>query len=279
MRRLKPIGLILLAVAIILWLAACALLLANRASLIYPFRPGVDASRVVGIPGARAVTIRATDGSQLITWVVPPTRTDVVVLFFMGNAGHLPANGARIAELVHQGHGVVALNYRGAGGAEGEPSERVLKADAITLYDQLDALIGQTVPAAHRIVYGTSLGAAVAVQLAANRPSAGVILGAPFAQLCETGAYHYPLIPVCWILPDNRWNSIGVIGQINAPLLVLHGAQDTVIPISQAERLFAAASEPKSFIRYPEGRHSDLRLYGSGIAVNDWIDRVILKTE
>lgn len=269
-------GLLALVSVMSIWVLACAMLIANRADLIYAFRPGVDASRVVELPNGQITKVSAKDGTELTVWFVPPTRTGLVVLFFMGNAGHLPASATRLAQLVHQGHGVAALNYRGAGGAPGEPSEEAITEDAVVLYDALDAIMGDRIPVESRVIYGTSLGSAVSVQLAARRPSGGVVLGAPFARLCEAGQHHYPYIPVCWILPDNRWASIDRIAQIDAPLLILHGERDDVIPISQAEKLFDAAREPKSFIRYPEGRHADLRLYGSGIAIMEWLDETVL---
>jgi fermentation-respiration switch protein FrsA (DUF1100 family) len=182
----------------------------------------------------------------------------------MGNGGSLPSHGPLLAEFAGQGFGVVALNYRGAGGAPGKPSQAALTADALALYDQLDAIVGRPVPATRRVIYGTSLGAALAVQLAAKRPSAGVVLESPFNRLCEVAQFHYPIFPACLLLPYERWNSAGRIGEVAAPVLILHGAADETIPLSQGQALLTAAREPKRLIIYPGAGHNELFQHGAG---------------
>ena len=242
------------------YVLVCVLLIVFARTLIYPFAPGVDASEPMDLPGAEAVTFEAADGTPLIAWIVPPAPGRPVVLSFMGNGGSLPAHAALLAGLAERGLGIAALNYRGAGGAPGSPTQPALIADALTLYDRLDALLGEAVPPARRVIHGTSLGAAVAVQLAAERAAAAVVLDSPFRRLCEVGRIHYPIFPVCLLLPYERWNSAARIGQIDAPLLVLHGTEDAVIPVSQGRALFAEAREPKRMIVYEGGGHNDLYL-------------------
>ncbi|MEM6664002.1 MAG: alpha/beta hydrolase [Pseudomonadota bacterium] len=239
-----------------------------RHDLIYQFRDWPSADRVVGLPGAAVVQMTADDGTNILAWVARPNDTMPVVLYFMGNAGSLPSNAPRLAELVTAGYGIAALNYRGAGGAEGEPSQSALVSDGVMLAANLTELTGSTQPP---VIYGTSLGAAVAVQVAARTRSAALILETPFASLCETAQYHYPLIPACSILPDERWESIDLIAEIEAPLLVLHGDADRVIPIDHGRALFDAAGSPKQMKVYPGGRHNDLRLYGAGIDIIDFL--------
>lgn len=242
----------------IAWAAACGLLLAKRHDLIYPFRDWPDATRVSGLPGAVAETMAAADGTDLIVWRVAPRDGMPTILYFMGNAGSLPSNGPRLTEFAARGYGIVALNYRGAGGAPGQPTQAALTADAVAVHDRYAG-------AGHPpVLYGTSLGAAVAVQLAARRPAAALILETPFARLCETAEHHYPLVPACLILPDERWESAEAIRQVDAPLLILHGDADQTIPLAHGEALFEAANEPKRIRVYPGGRHNDLRLHGAG---------------
>ncbi len=181
----------------------------------------------------------------------------------MGNAGSLPSHASVMAELAAHGLGVAALNYRGAGGAPGRPSEEVLVADALALYDQLDRLLGQSVPPGRRAIHGTSLGAALAVRLAAERPSAAVVLDAPFNRLCEVAGHHYPIFPTCLLLPYEHWESGARIAGIDAPLLVLHGQRDAIIPLAQGRALFARAREPKRMVVYPEAGHNDLHQHGA----------------
>ncbi|MFK7945619.1 MAG: alpha/beta hydrolase [Paracoccaceae bacterium] len=236
----------------VVWIAACAAMLAFRHHLIYPFRDWPSAHQVSGLPGAEAVNVKAADGNPITVWRVKAHAGKPDILHFTGNAGSLPSSGPRLAELALQGYGIVAMNYRGAAGAPGSPTQIQIVSDAMAVYDAF-----ANVPP---VVYGTSLGAAVAVQLAARRPVRALVLEAPFASLCETAQTHYPVIPACWLLWDERWDSMAAIDAHTGPLLVMHGAADRVIPISQARALYSAANEPKKFIAYPEGRHNDLRL-------------------
>lgn len=247
------------------WLITCMALIVFARTLIYPFEPETSAAAPAGIPGARAKTMIARDGVAITIWVVAPRGDRPVILYFMGNAGSLASSGPRLAEFALRGFGVAALNYRGAGGTPGSPSQSALTADALTLYDALDMLVGQPVPATRRITFGTSLGAAAAVQLAARRPVGGLILETPFNRLCEVAEMRFPLFPACIMLPYERWASADLIGQVAAPILILHGDADRTIPLSQGQALFDAAREPKRLIVYPGGQHNDLRLHGAGM--------------
>ncbi len=250
-------------------LAVTGLLLARR-SLIYPFRDNVSAAHPVGLPRARAVRVDAPDGVGLVGWLVEPHPGLPLIVHFPGNAGSLPHSASRLAEFAYRGYGIAALNYRGAGGLPGEPSEAALTADALAFYDALGEITG-TAPA-ERVIYGTSLGAAVAVQVAARREARGLVLETPFARLCETAEAHFAFAPACTLMWDDRWDSIDRIGSVGMPLLVLHGDRDATIPVAQGRRLFDAAAEPKRLIVYPGGAHNDLRLFGAGIDAMDWIE-------
>ncbi|HUF88174.1 MAG TPA: alpha/beta hydrolase [Thermohalobaculum sp.] len=256
------------------WLVAALLLVVFARTLIYPFQPGLDAAEPTGLPGAEAVRLEAADGTPLIAWLVRPAAGRPVVLYFMGNAGALPAHAPLLAELAGHGLGIAALNYRGAGGAPGRSSEAALAADALVLYDQLDRLFGEPVPADRRVIHGSSLGAALAVRLAAERPSAAVVLESPFNRLCEVARYHYPIFPACLLLPYEHWDSAARIGAIGAPLLIVHGARDATIPLAQGRALFAAAREPKRLVVYPDAGHNDLLAHGAGAEAARFIEEV-----
>jgi len=244
--------------AVVAWLAACLLLVAFARPLIYAFQPGFSAAEPVGLPGARAVTLAADDGTPLTVWLKPPPEGGAVVLYFMGNGGVLPSHVPLLAELARRGFGIAALNYRGAGGAPGEPSQQALTADALALHGGLDGLLGAEVPEGKRVIWGTSLGAAVAVQLAARRKAGALVLESPFNRLCEAAEIHYPIFPVCLILPYERWESAAAIAGVAMPVLVLHGKADGMVPFALGRSLFDAAPGPKRLVAYPGRGHNDL---------------------
>jgi pimeloyl-ACP methyl ester carboxylesterase len=125
----------------------------------------------------------------------------------------------------------------------------------------------------HRIVlYGESLGSGVAVGLAAERPVAGLILDAPFTSTADVAGHHYWYLPV-WLLRD-QYRSIERIHEIKAPLLVMHGDRDGVIPITLGERLFAAAPEPKRFVKLPGVDHVSVLEQGGLERVRAFLDEV-----
>ena len=173
----------------------------------------------------------------------------------------------RFQRYQHAGFGILVMSYRGYSGSTGRPSEAHNIADARLAYDYL---IKQGLKPSDIVLYGESLGTGVAVQLASSVPVAGVILDAPYTSIVEVGAKSYPILPLRWIMTD-RYESDKYIARINAPLLILHGARDPVIPLEMGQRMHELAQEPKRIVVFPEGRHIDLDKYGAVDLVRDWI--------
>ncbi|MEL7153985.1 MAG: alpha/beta hydrolase, partial [Pseudomonadota bacterium] len=261
MRELRRVLGVLLGIAFLGWVAACGFLLWQRHALIYPFADWPRAENVSGLPGASVQRIKAYDGIDVLVWTVPPRADMPVILYFTGNTGSLPATAPKLREFTHAGFGLVAMNYRGAGGTEGAPDQDDITLDGVTVYDAIPTLIDGY--AAPPIIYGSSLGAAVAAQVAARRPARAVLLEVPFARLCETAQSTYPFVPACLILPDQRWDSIEAVQSITAPVAVQIGLLDQIIPADHGRKLFDAANAPKELMVYPEGNHADLRLHGA----------------
>ena len=141
---------------------------------------------------------------------------------------------------------MLLFDYRGYGGNSGRPSENGLAADARAAQAWLAAQ-----PDVERVVYfGESLGAAVAIGLAVERPPAALVLRSPFTSLADVGAVHYPWLPVRRLLLD-RYPSIERIGSLSAPLMVIAGDRDDIVPESLSKRLYDAAAEPKRFCWCP----------------------------
>jgi fermentation-respiration switch protein FrsA (DUF1100 family) len=154
---------------------------------------------------------------------------------------------ARLREL---GLNVLAAEYRGYNGLDGVPSEAAVLADARAAYDYLRNR--EAVPAERLVIFGWSLGAAIAVQLAAAVESRGVVLeGAP-ASIVDIGADRYPLFPVRLII-RNPFHAIEKVGAIRAPLLFLHSPEDDVVPFAQGRKLYDAATAPKTFVEVRGG--------------------------
>jgi len=243
-----------------------ALLYVTQRRLMYfPDTARVPAA-AAGLPQAEDLVLDTPDGERVIAWHVPPQGEHPVVLYLHGNGGALVHRAGRFAALVRHGVGLLAIDYRGYGGSTGQPSEAGFMIDAETAY----AFAASRYPAARIALWGESLGTGVAVALAAERPVARVVLEAPFTSAVDIAALHYPFVPVRLLMKD-QFHSDERIGRIAAPLLILHGARDQVVPIAFGERLFALAREPKRFIRYPDGEHEGLEQFGALNAVQTFL--------
>lgn len=255
-------------------LIAAALGYGGLLVLMYVFQRALqyfpDATRTppgqAGLPQAQEVTLTSGDGEKLIAWFVPARAGKPVVLYFQGNAEGLAARVGRFTWLIADGTGLLALNYRGYGGSTGTPTEAGLLRDAVAAYDFARARY----PAKRIVLFGESLGTAVAVALAAGHEVAGVILDAPFTSATDVGAAAYPFAPVRWMMKD-KFHSDERIARVSAPLLLLHGEQDRIVPIRFGERLFALAREPKRLVRFPQGGHVDLDDHGAAKVVKEFL--------
>ena len=190
-----------------------------------------------------------------------------LLLYFPGNAGHRGYRAGSIAGFAELGLDVVLVDYRGFAENAGKPTEAALHADArgVQLW-----LADQGIAADRLILFGESLGSAVAVRLAADlcrsgTPPAGLLLRAPFSSMTDTACHHYPWLPVRWVLVD-RYQSIDHIGEVNCPVTIVHGTDDQVVPIHLSRELFEAAP-PRSetgverrFIELPGVGHNAIPL-------------------
>jgi fermentation-respiration switch protein FrsA (DUF1100 family) len=198
------------------------------------------------------------DAEKVIVWHVPAKPGHAVILYFSGNGDFLAGSASRFRAMTSDGTGLVALSYRGYAGSTGEPSERGLLLDAAAAY----AFTSARYSADRIVVWGFSLGSGVAVALAAREPVGKLILEAPYTSTAEVAASRFPMVPIRWLMRD-QFHSDERIAGITAPLLVMHGARDSTIPIGFGERLFSLAHEPKQFVKFPEGGHDNLGNYGA----------------
>ncbi|MEO0618321.1 MAG: alpha/beta hydrolase [Pseudomonadota bacterium] len=237
------------------YLAVMAALYFGQARLIY--HP--DATQVspgtLGLSRFEEVPVPTEDGqATLVTWRAAPREKRPTLLYFHGNGGTLAARGGRLQALNDAGFGVWIMAYRGYSGSTGRPSATANTTDARTLYNRL---ISDGVSPHSVFVYGESIGTGVATDLASKVAIGGLILDATFTSLADRAAQLYPWAPVRPFLREN-YPVEALIADIDAPLLVMHGARDAVIPSTMGEAVFAAAREPKTLRIFPTGGHSDL---------------------
>lgn len=207
--------------------------------------------------GVRRVELLTDDQVRLVAWTIPGARDSAGYWLLMchGNGGNISEAGRpyHYAGLRNLGLNLLAFDYRGYGESEGHPSEPGLYRDAEAAYRYLrDSL---EVPAERIVLFGHSLGSAVAVDLATRVPAAGLILDGALTSATDRGQELFPWVPVRWIAVS-RYASIEKIGGLTLPKLFLHAERDEVIPIRHGRRLFEAAAPPKRFVAL-EGGHGD----------------------
>ena len=195
---------------------------------------------------AQSLTIEGADGTKLHAWHLPGPPGAPLVLYFGGNAEEvswmIDAARARAPQA-----GWLLVDYRGYGASGGSPSEKALTADALLWYDKF---------AGGRIyVFGRSLGSGVAVQVAAARPVAGVVLVAPYDSLVDVARHHYPYLPVSLLL-KHRFESAEVAPKVEVPLLCLVATRDEVIPTANSHRLYEAWGGPKRWVALDGASHN-----------------------
>jgi len=201
------------------------------------------------------VVLDTTDGEKVIVWHVAPRGEQPVVLYFHGNGGSLRLRVDRFQRIAAAGVGLVALSYRGYGGSSGKPTEQGLINDARAAY----AFAAERYP---RIaLWGESLGTGVAVALAAEKPVIRLVLDAPYTSALDLARANHWYLPVRLLMKD-QFRSDERIARVKAPVLIMHGEVDQIIPIAYGERLFAMIQGPKQFARFPGGYHVDLDRHG-----------------
>ncbi len=240
----------------------------QRSLLYFPERARTPPA-AAGLPSAEEVVLDTSDGEQVIAWQVPPRGGKPVVVYFHGNGGSLRIRAARLAALTSDGTGLVALSYRGFGGSTGTPTEDGLICDAGAAY----GFAATRYPSRRIVLWGESLGTGVAVAVAAEHPVGGVILESPYTSIADIAAAIYWFMPVRLLMKD-PFHSDARIGRVTAPVLVMHGARDVIVPIGFGEQLFGMINAPKRFMRFAEGGHNNLDGFGAIAAVHEFLSKL-----
>lgn len=231
------------ALGFVVWLAHRAIYYPMR----YPRGEWANAQTL----GVADVELHSADGIRLHGWY-RRGHTPVVTLFLHGNAGNVSHRDLHISTITAAGSSIFVPDYRGYGKSEGSPSERGLYADADAAYNWL---LAQGWTAQQIVIHGESLGSAVAVELAARKPCAAVVLEAPFTSVRAVAG---KVVPFIGPLLVSGFDSKSKIGRIHAPLLIFHGDRDEVIDYNLGRELFGAAPQPKLFVTIQGAGHNDI---------------------
>jgi len=228
-------------------------------------RPVPPAATV--LPGARDVTLETADELRLGGWFVPAEEPalDLAVLVANGNAGTRALRAPLAQALAERGLAVLLFDYRGYAGNPGAPSERGLARDVRAARGHLVEQAG--VPPDRLLYFGESLGAAVVTELAAEHPPAGMVLRSPFVDLASVGQLHYPFLPVRALLRD-RYPLAERLATVQAPVTVIYGTEDSIVPPGQSQAVAEAAPVLHEVVRVDGADHNDMALL-NGAALTD----------
>lgn len=240
---------------VVVLLSILAIVWTHQRRLIYfPFGD-VASPEALGLEGVSAVTFPTSDGLTLNGWFLAPAKTpEFTVIVFNGNAGNRSYRAPLAAAFTRANFAVLLFDYRGFGGNPGSPTESGLRHDARAARDYVIA--HPHVDRGRLVYFGESLGSAVATELAVDHPPAALVLRSPFTSLSDIGRVHYPMLPVRWLLRD-RYDTIGRIARVRAPILIIGGDRDRIVPVAQTRLLYGAARDPKSLLIVDGADHND----------------------
>jgi len=232
-----------MALIAIAYTAVCAYLWWQQRALI--FNPEAAVTHTPDEAGIafRELAIPVLGDGVLDAWWLPATSASpnaATVLYLRGNDGNLGREVARLAALHRQGLPILAVDYRGFGRSSGPaPSEARVYEDATEAWDYLVGEKG--IAPRHLILYGHSLGAAVAVELALRRPTAcAVVLESAFTSMADMARREYPLIPADWLL-NQRFDTASKVARLELPIVLVHGVADEIVPVSMSRQLYGSA--------------------------------------
>ena len=204
----------------------------------------------------KPMEVKTQDGLTLSSWRVAPHAPDkFTIVYFQGNAGSVGLRNYKARSWIDAGYGVLLIGYRGYNGNSGIPNEQGLYEDARA---SLREAIKQGMPESGFVLYGESLGTGIAAQMATEFQNvASLILESPYTSMADVGAWYYPYMPAHWLVRD-RYDSLAKIADVHAPLLLLHGEADRVVPTKMGRKLFAAANEPKQAVFISQAGHGNV---------------------
>ena len=243
----------ILKIGLAVYLGLCLLMFLFQSRYVYfPARDILATPAALALP-FEDITFVAGDGRRIAAWFVPATPSRGTALICHGNGGNI-GDRLHVIQLCHAlGLNTFIFDYRGYGNSPGRPSEQGTYADALGAWNFLTQ--ERHLPPDRIIIFGRSLGGAVAAWLADRKKPAGLILEATFTSLSDIGASVYPYLPVR-LLCRYRYPTLDHVRNVRCPVLVAHSREDDMIPFTHGQKLFQAAPEPKVFAEL-SGGHND----------------------
>ena len=239
--------LLILIIAVRLWFYSF-----EAKTIYYPTRPWEGTPADFGMP-YEDLTLRSADETKLNAWYLPKAGSDCTVLFLHGNAGNISNRLPDLAFFHKLNLSTMILEYRGYGKSEGKPSEKGLYQDARAAFDYL--ILRKNMDPHTIVLFGESLGGAVAIELASRVSVMALICEGSFSSLHDMGKTYFPYLPMRWLLTQ-KYDSLSKVAKIHGPKFFIHSRNDEIVPFALGKKLFDAATAPKEFI-VRSGGHND----------------------
>jgi fermentation-respiration switch protein FrsA (DUF1100 family) len=241
----------------------------QRSFLYFPSQDHFSLSEAHANRAFTEISVRTADGLDLKAWYAPATSKTFTFVFFHGNGDSLYTASPDADPYIAAGYGFLLAEYRGYSRLPGTPTEAGLYADARAY---IKGLMAQGVKSENIILFGHSLGTGVAVQMAEEFHVGGVMLLAPYLSIAEMAQENFPYFPAKYIALD-RYENDKKMKNIHAPVLIVNGARDQVIPPSQGKQLYDLANEPRQFYSLPGRGHNDC-FHDAAIIGLEWVKRL-----
>lgn len=239
-------------IMITVWLALAVLIYFFQARLVFYPSPTLGQTPANIKLDYEEVFLQGRDAVEIHGWWLPAENPRATLLFLHGNAGNISHRLDSLKIFHDLGLATLIIDYRGYGKSRGKPSEQGTYLDAMAAWRYLTE--DRDIRPRQIIIFGRSLGGAVAAWLAANTQAAGLILESTFTSIADVGRRHYPYLPVKYLARID-YPSIDRIAKINSPLLVIHSPEDEVIPYRLGKALHDRAAEPRYFLEISGGHN------------------------
>tara|TARA_B100001250_G_scaffold179216_1_gene154076 strand:- start:1511 stop:2323 length:813 start_codon:yes stop_codon:yes gene_type:complete len=225
--------------SVIIYLTVTLIIFFFQRKIMY--HPGVDSYLDEKNLSHKIEKVTIESENPLVGWHYEKNKSFKTLLFFHGNAGKLDNRIYKLNEFAELNLNYLIFAYRGFSGNKGNPSENGLYKDAESANIWLNS---KGISDNKIIIYGESLGTAVAIELSQNKKFAGIILESPFTSMVDLGKKYYPIFPVQLLLKD-KYESKKKINNISSPILIIHGKKDKIVPFYMGEKLYELANKPK----------------------------------